>query len=137
MDPFCVEKNLRSWASSRIIARGRDYYRKGCILSLDSYSDDKILAQVEGSVPEPYRVEIQFDASGIPVSQCSCPFDWEPLCKHAVAVLIAWQQQETGSETILGSLDQEVVFSSADSGSKEKERAILLLRFVHRWRWFN
>lgn len=103
-DPFCVEKNLSSWASGRIIFRGRDYYRKKRVLALESYDDGRIEARVEGTASAPYRVEIQFDRFGLPVSKCDCPFRIEPLCKHAVAALIAWQQEETGSEPDLGEL---------------------------------
>jgi hypothetical protein len=82
--------------------RARDYYRKGNVVSLESYEDNRITAQVAGTTESPYRVEIRFDRWGMPVSKCTCPFDWEPLCKHAVAALIAWQQEETGSEPALG-----------------------------------
>ncbi|MBI4063435.1 MAG: DEAD/DEAH box helicase family protein [Elusimicrobia bacterium] len=102
-DPFCVDKNLKSWASPRVVARGAAYYRQGHVQSLESLND-RIEAQVEGTQTEPYKIEIAFDEGGRPKSQCSCPFNWEPLCKHAVAVLLAWQQEETGSEPILGPL---------------------------------
>lgn len=102
LDPLIVEKNLPSWASSRIIARGRDYYRRGRVLELESADDGHVAAVVEGSGSEPYRVEVRFDAGGFPRSRCACPFTWEPLCKHAVAALLAWQQEETGSEPRLG-----------------------------------
>ena len=107
LDPFRVEKNLRSWASSRIIARGRDYYRKGSVLSLLADASGPIEAAVEGTMEAPYHVTVGFDAFGMPKAQCTCPFTFEPLCKHAVAVLIAWQQQETGSEPTLGPLPTE------------------------------
>src|ERR1039457_173919 len=127
IDPFCVEKNLRSWASSRIIARGRDYYRKSCVLSLDSNDEGQISASVEGTLDAPYQVEIQFDACGLPVSKCTCPFTFEPLCKHAVAVLIAWQQAETGSEPTLGSLPAGEVLGNSQAQREEylEERARL------------
>lgn len=124
-DPFCVDKNIRSWASSRILYRGRDYYRKGKVLSLDAYEDEgtvpktRIAARVEGTLEEPYRVEIRFDACGAPLSKCACPFNMEPLCKHAVAALIAWQQQETGSEPELGYLPPEDA-GWADDGPARK-----------------
>ncbi|MBI5597919.1 MAG: hypothetical protein HY928_17685 [Elusimicrobia bacterium] len=101
-DPFYVERNLRAWASSRVISKGRDYYRQGRVSSLDSDEEGGIVAQVGGSTEQPYRVELRFARSGPPASRCSCPYNWEPLCKHAVAALIAWQQAETGSEPELG-----------------------------------
>src|SRR5688500_4627637 len=101
LDPFCVENNLRSWASSVVIARGRDCYRRGCVLSLESGGGGRIEAAVEGTLEVPYRVALQLSRREMPRVSCSCPFTFEPLCKHAVAVLIAWQQQETGSEPVL------------------------------------
>ncbi len=102
INPFNVEKNLSSWASSRIISRGRDYYRKGNVLQLDSSSEAFIQSKVRGSDTEPYEVQIQFDSCGMPISRCTCPFNWEPLCKHAVSTLIAWMQEETESEPFIG-----------------------------------
>jgi hypothetical protein len=120
IDSFCVEKNLRSWASSRIIARGRDYYRRRCVLSLESDDEGHISASVEGTLESPYQVEIYFDPCRFPVSKCTCPFTFEPLCKHAVAVLIAWQQQETGSEPTLGSLPTEEEVLREDPKRREE-----------------
>ncbi|MBI5243469.1 MAG: DEAD/DEAH box helicase [Elusimicrobia bacterium] len=130
LDPFCVEKNLRSWASSRIIFRGRDYYRQKRVLALESFDDGRIAAQVEGTASAPYRVEIQFDRFGMPVSQCTCPFKFEPLCKHAVAALIAWQQEETGSEPDLGELPGE--FPGWEDSASERGRYLEELARVER-----
>lgn len=118
-DCFRVEKNLRSWASTRVISRGRDYYRRGRVLALETDTEGAIAAQVEGTLDAPYRVDIRFDRFGLPVARCSCPFKWEPLCKHAVAVLIAWQQEETGSEPKLGTLPDD---GQADDEPAARER---------------
>src|SRR5581483_1270152 len=80
------------------------YYRKGSVLSLEYDGHSQIMASVVGTQDFPYQVDIHFDAGGLPISRCTCPFTFEPLCKHAVAVLIAWQQMETGSEPALGLL---------------------------------
>ena len=130
LDPFCVEKNLRSWASSRIIFRGRDYYRQKRVLALESYDNGRIAAQGEGTASAPYRAEIQFDRSGMPVSRCACPFKFEPLCKHAVAALIAWQQEETGSEPDLGELPGE--FAGWEDSASERARYLEELAGVER-----
>ena len=68
-DPFYVERNLRSWASSRVVSRGRDYYRQGRVSSLDSDAEGGIVAQVGGSTEQPYRVELRFARSGPPASR--------------------------------------------------------------------
>ncbi|OIO07738.1 MAG: hypothetical protein AUJ52_09540 [Elusimicrobia bacterium CG1_02_63_36] len=101
IDPFSVDDNLHAWASRRVLARGTRYYRDGRVVSLDS-DGREIRAEVRGETQRPYQVEIHFDACSLPQARCSCPFDWEPMCKHAVAALLAWQQAETGSEPDLG-----------------------------------
>lgn len=105
-DPFYVERNLPSWASSGVVARGRDYYRQGRVSGLDLVEGGGLEARVAGSAGQPYRVEIGFARSGPPTSRCGCPYRWEPLCKHAVAVLIAWQQSETGTKPRLDAAPQ-------------------------------
>ncbi|KAF0125692.1 MAG: Non-specific serine/threonine protein kinase [Elusimicrobia bacterium] len=122
INPFCVENNLHSWVSSRIIYRGRDYYRKGRVSALETFPGNRMEAMVEGSMREPYRVRIAFDKWGMPVSECTCPYTFEPLCKHAVAVLLAWQQQETGDEPKLGGLPDEAVPPA--TGGEERSRYI-------------
>lgn len=101
VDPFSIDDNIHSWASRRVVARGTKYYRDGRVVWLKS-DGREILASVRGQGPEPYQVEVRFDDCGLPRAKCNCPFDWEPLCKHAVAALLAWQQQETGSEPKMG-----------------------------------
>lgn len=121
-EPFSVDRNLRAWASSSILSRGVDYYRKGRVLNLEDY-DDRVEAKVEGTLSQAYRVEIRFDSGGFPLSRCECPFKWEPLCKHAVAALLAWQQEATGSEPTLGSpADPVEGTTSAASHLDELER---------------
>lgn len=102
-DWFKVDDNLKYWASLRIISRGKKYYQDGNVVSLEILDDNKISAEVIGNAPEPYKVEISWDRQNMPVVTCNCPFTWEPVCKHAVAVLLAYQQEITGSEPRLGS----------------------------------
>ena len=127
-DPFYVERNLHSWASARVVARGRDYYRQGRVSSLDSVEGGGLVARVAGSTHQPYRVEILFGRSGPPASRCDCPYNWEPLCKHAVAVLLAWQQAETGSQPQIDAVAQA---PAADEAS-ERENTLRELAVLER-----
>jgi len=102
--PSTWKGNLRTWASSRVVARGRDYYRQGLVSGLDFDEERSLVARVAGSAEQHYRVEIRLAASGAPTARCTCPYNWEPLCKHAVAALLAWQQSETGAEPRLGAV---------------------------------
>lgn len=120
IDPFSVDDNLHSWASRRVLARGTRYYREGRVVSLKS-DGPEILAVVRGKQEEPYHVEVRFDDCGLPRAKCDCPFDWEPLCKHAVAALLAWQQEETGSEPKLGKKPPAADEPLAPTGPEERE----------------
>ena len=52
---------LREYASDKSIQRGREYFQEGAVgaLVLRGY---QLQADVMGSQPRPYRVEIQFNA---------------------------------------------------------------------------
>ena len=51
-------------------------------------------ARVLGSSKEPYLVRLEHDGEEL-VPTCTCPFDWEPFCKHAIAALAARAGVET------------------------------------------
>ncbi|NNN04807.1 MAG: hypothetical protein HKL90_02790, partial [Elusimicrobia bacterium] len=96
--------------------------------SLDSDEDNRLVARVAGNAEQPYRVEIRFARSGPPTARCGCPYDWEPLCKHAVAALLAWQQSETGSEPKLGG----VASARAEDDPAERENTLRELAAIER-----
>jgi hypothetical protein len=85
-DPFAGVR-LDDLASDRIVRRGLDYARAGRVTHLVATAR-RLQARVAGSGPESYRVELKHDGKDLR-STCNCAFDWEPFCKHAVAVLAA------------------------------------------------
>lgn len=77
-------------------SRGRQYLREGAVVGLEVDST-VVLSAVQGSVAEPYRVELRWVPSYRPgpvprrnelQTACSCP-DSVGCCKHAVAALLA------------------------------------------------
>lgn len=77
-------------------SRGRQYLRDGAVVGLEVDST-VVMSAVQGSVAEPYRVELRWVPSYRPgpvprrnelQAACSCP-DPVGCCKHAVAVLLA------------------------------------------------
>lgn len=77
-------------------SRGRQYLRDGAVVSLE-VDTQVVRSTVQGSVAEPYRVEVRWVPSFRPgplprrselQTSCSCP-DPVGCCKHAVAVLLA------------------------------------------------
>jgi superfamily II DNA or RNA helicase len=86
--PFDLDlEALEDLASERIVRRGLVYAHNGRVTTW-AEDGDRLQGTVQGSRGEPYLVALDFDGEEI-LSDCSCPFDWEPLCKHAIAVLAA------------------------------------------------
>ncbi len=84
-------KNFEAQTGSAILQRGKKYYEKGSVTSLEETDDNVWEADVQGS--EIYSVEIRINA-GYKVSkyECDCPYD-DDLCKHVVAVLFALRDE--------------------------------------------
>lgn len=77
--------NFKTQIPETILKRGYDYYRKGHILELNYDTEGVWTAEVSGS--ELYEVEIEQQADGSLLWECTCIYAEEALCKHVAAVL--------------------------------------------------
>ena len=128
-----------------ILARGQDYFISGNVVSLE-YDDDVWTAEVEGS--EYYTVTASISSSGdIIATDCDCPYDWGPHCKHQVAVFFAIRDEfksgkqsvkagnKTNSreslENLLKKLDKQALISIVleFSGRDKRMKEELILRY--------
>lgn len=81
-------KNFEEYFDTKILKRGKDYYRDGAVLSIEKISENEYTAEVEGS--EIYDVTVEIDDDGeIYDISCDCPYDMSEYCKHEAAVLYA------------------------------------------------
>ena len=85
---------LEDWKSlfeSRILTRGRSYWKSGHVTKL-TCTPDRIRAVVLGS--EAYKVGIELDNGEVFDASCTCPFSVESdfYCKHIAAVLYAVEE---------------------------------------------
>lgn len=92
MIPTLSEATIRHHTIAQSFERGQSYYRSGSVYSLVQRGNT-LSAQVEGSEAEAYRINIQFDKSGITRATCTCPYDYEGWCKHIVATLLTCLHQ--------------------------------------------
>lgn len=77
--------NFESYVDDKILARGYDYYLKGFVKELKQTFDHVFTATVQGT--DDYYVLVEMGANGqIRFSDCECPYDSGPICKHEVAV---------------------------------------------------
>jgi uncharacterized Zn finger protein len=75
--------DLRIWAGSKILNRGKSYQKH--VYDLARTENGELLATVSGT--DEYDTMISVDDDGELDIFCSCPYDWGP-CKHAVAVIL-------------------------------------------------
>ncbi|MBS4200542.1 hypothetical protein KHA93_12965 [Bacillus sp. FJAT-49732] len=76
--------NFTAQINKTILDRGYDYYLEGNIIETYTHGNDEYVFIVEGS--DDYEVVIKLEEDGeIIYSNCDCPFDFGPICKHQVA----------------------------------------------------
>ena len=79
------ERELREHVGDEYFDRGRDYYRRRCVMGATfDPREGTVHGLVQGGEPKPYRTVIALDADGIAFSMCSCPM--EEGCKHVAAL---------------------------------------------------
>ncbi|SEM96107.1 MULTISPECIES: DEAD/DEAH box helicase [unclassified Candidatus Frackibacter] len=90
---------LAKQVPNKIFRRGRNYYNENRIFDYNvlPLNNDKyqILAKVEGT--RDYQVEIDLALEGSDLyfeNECTCPYDWGPVCKHEVAVLYKFLNED-------------------------------------------
>jgi uncharacterized Zn finger protein len=76
---------LREWAGTTTLSRGRHYKRMGRVKELVHSAGGAIIARVEGA--HQYETTVSYD-DGLQ-SECTCPVG--SRCKHAVALIIEYQ----------------------------------------------
>lgn len=90
-------KDFVRYINPLIVERGADYYDYGRVLEVISADAGRYRAIVRGS--DVYRVNVTLDAQGeITHSQCTCPYDGGPHCKHEVAVFFALAAGKAATE---------------------------------------
>ena len=86
---FTIE-HIKDMAGSVTFERGEQYFntRRARIIEYTP-GQPRFVAEVRGSAPRPYRVQVEFDY--ILTGSCTCPVRLD--CKHAVAAALEWLHQ--------------------------------------------
>ena len=94
--PMLTEQNIRTFVGEQNFQKGEQLVRDGAIVNPEQQAM-ALKAYCYGSLPEPYRVQVTFDGTGITASLCSCsagtPAYGNRGCEHAAALLLAWNEQ--------------------------------------------
>jgi uncharacterized Zn finger protein len=78
--------DLEEWAGRKIVSRGKNYQRQERVSDIARTDDGSLLAWVNGT--ELYATKVAMGEDGLPVSICTCPYEFD--CKHGVAVVIEY-----------------------------------------------
>lgn len=103
-DPFkdLTWADLQQWAGTAVLARGQRYQRSRLVQDLARTSRGGLIAWVQGS--RRYATKIEQEKKFL-VSVCTCPYGG--VCKHAVAVVLAYLEQVKRGGTIPSVTDQD------------------------------
>jgi hypothetical protein len=80
---------LQALAMATVFGRGKDYFRSGSVRQI-TREGDKFTARVHGSYS--YKVQLTLKADGAKL-KCNCQYEFEGICKHAVALGLAVLQE--------------------------------------------
>jgi uncharacterized Zn finger protein len=94
--PIITKQHIRTFFGEQNFQKGMQHVRDGAIVNPEQQAM-ALKAYCYGSLPEPYRVQVTFDESGITAVLCSCSTgtstDGNRRCEHAAALLLAWNEQ--------------------------------------------
>jgi len=102
--PSLTEDNIRHLATPQSFERGKRYYASVSVLDAERRGNT-LVAHIQGSQYEPYRVTVTLGSVGIEKTACTCPYDWGGVCKHVVATLLTWVR-EPDSFHVLAPVDE-------------------------------
>lgn len=89
--------NFETFIDDAILQRGKDYFKRGHVKSLNEPEENQFIAEISGS--DLYFVSIELnDKDEIVHTDCECPYDWSEYCKHQVAAFFALQKKKNGDE---------------------------------------
>jgi uncharacterized Zn finger protein len=87
--PRLTEAHVRELASEKSFDRGEAYYHDGSVLE-PVRQVLELRARCQGSDYEPYQVSAALAKGGIAETSCTCPYDYDGICKHIVALLLTY-----------------------------------------------
>jgi uncharacterized Zn finger protein len=82
-----IEGMIQHYASENSFHRGMECYIQRGVLSL-TRRGSQLMAEVQGSQYEPHLVRLSAATGDLAEAECSCPYEWDGICKHIVATLL-------------------------------------------------
>jgi len=109
--------DLREWAGSKIVSRGRSYQQQNRVSELAIFDSEALIAWVEGT--DRYATKVTMDEEGLPDSICTCPYGYD--CKHGVAVVLEYLEQIKRKQRIPQAKKNDERFSLFDDDDSDDD----------------
>lgn len=87
-----TKSTIKSLAHTTSYSRGRDLLRDGALDELTRHGD-LFSGECEGSEGSVYRLSARIVDGQVSDANCTCPYSYSGICKHLVALLLAWEDQ--------------------------------------------
>lgn len=94
------ELDIRRQTRRRIFQQGVECLRGGNVVQLEEHSSE-LRGRVAGSRVTPYRIQAAFEGRDIVYGACDCPYSGPGWCKHLVAALLAYLQEESAPDEVV------------------------------------
>lgn len=116
---------IKSLVSNKIYRRGINYYDMGRVLQYRIYNPEPnnylITAVVSGSKKYNIDTKITLKKDEIELdSSCDCPYDWEEYCKHEIAVLKKFMEEDYRSSKV--NYEPQEIEEDVSASQKIKKR---------------
>src|SRR6266436_5648680 len=94
--PTITKHDIRTFVGEQNFLKGQQGVRDGAIVNPE-HQAMALKAYCYGSLPEPFRVQVTFDDTGIITTLCSCSTgtstEGNRGCEHTAALLLMWKEQ--------------------------------------------
>jgi hypothetical protein len=116
-----LRKHLKSLALATSFSRGESYFRSGSVGRI-TREGNKFTAKVRGT--RPYKVQLTMRGEEATLT-CSCPYDFEGICKHAVALGLAVIDQ-FGADLSIGTALPDTSPAALEAALRDTAAAVQL-----------
>lgn len=113
-------EDVKRLCSDNIYERGLAYLKQDRV-SNQTIHDNFLSGHVQGSQYYTYDVKIKVENGNL-IPNCTCPYDYEDFCKHAISLLASWIKYHEQF------IDIELFFEELRKKSKDE-----LLTIIQRW----
>ncbi|HAR62531.1 MAG: hypothetical protein DKM50_02510 [Candidatus Margulisiibacteriota bacterium] len=148
--PLFIEYDLKDNTSRRTFSQGKIAFKNALVISI-SLQGPTITGEIQESESAIYHTRLHTENGKI-TANCTCPHNWEPICRHAVALGLAYlnkvnhiniisekNEEENDLEEIIPqeNLFLNSIINTIQTYEKHKEKAALIIHIDEKGKRFS